>query len=378
MPASAAFHFAAQASLLKYQISPSASVTATADSAVGIEAGAWQITSAYNSLTSDWVLSAATKTSVSVTAPAGSNKSAILQYTVNGGGPTDPRTGQPSNGDLIKTAKLYSGNETIVPGETIEGSAQYGWADRVNDALAVVGSDDGTLTSTDATFTLDGSTTSVVLDVPNDSTLEIRPQQAASGAGKKLRLGGADGQTPGTSAPGNTEINLGRTVGGTSAQCLFVTNTGGADTTRLSIEAISGGVRIWDVSDTLDIYGASLQLRGTNVSVAGRITDNSVTTPAQWTAQVDNFALTAGSGIYRVSTDASRDLTGLSGGAAGNRIRLFNIGSFAVVLKHESASSTAANRFALPGAADLTLNAGHCVVLWYDGTSSRWRAEAQT
>lgn len=97
-------------------------------------------------------------------------------------------------------------------------------------------------------------------------------------------------------------------------------------------------------------------------------------TPAQITANTNDYAPTGLStaNTLRLSTDASRDLTGLTGGSDGRLMIVHNVGSNALVLKNESASSTAANRFAL-GGADVTLAANQSVTLQYDATSSRWR-----
>lgn len=100
-------------------------------------------------------------------------------------------------------------------------------------------------------------------------------------------------------------------------------------------------------------------------------------TPTQITANTNDYAPTGLStaNTLRLSTDASRDLTGLTGGSDGRLMIVHNVGSNALVLKNESASSTAANRFAL-GGADVTLAANQSVTLQYDATSSRWRSVA--
>lgn len=79
--------------------------------------------------------------------------------------------------------------------------------------------------------------------------------------------------------------------------------------------------------------------------------------------------------VIRLSTDASRDLTGLAGGSDGRMAYIHNVGAQNCVLKDESASSTAGNRFALNG--DYTLRADTSVILMYDSTSSRWRLFGQ-
>lgn len=96
--------------------------------------------------------------------------------------------------------------------------------------------------------------------------------------------------------------------------------------------------------------------------------------PSQITSNQNDYAPTSFStaAILRLSTDASRTLTGLAGGADGRYLLISNVGSYDIVLAAESSSSTAANRFAL--GSTLTLSAsGGTVALVYDGTSSRWR-----
>lgn len=101
-------------------------------------------------------------------------------------------------------------------------------------------------------------------------------------------------------------------------------------------------------------------------------------TPAEITADQNNYAPTGleHASVLRISTDASRNITGLTGGIKFRLIAIVNVGSNDAVLKNENASSTAGNRFALD--ADLTLAAWQGCILWYDTTSSRWRCVAKT
>jgi hypothetical protein len=73
----------------------------------------------------------------------------------------------------------------------------------------------------------------------------------------------------------------------------------------------------------------------------------------------------------RLTASAAYNITGLAGGADGRLILIHNIGSNTITLKDESASSAAANRFALNG--DVVLNPDTSCILQYDSTSSRWR-----
>lgn len=99
--------------------------------------------------------------------------------------------------------------------------------------------------------------------------------------------------------------------------------------------------------------------------------------PAQLVANTDNWNPTgmASAKAIRVSTDASRNLTGIVASGDGRRILLRNIGTQNLVLKHDL-TSTAANRFYCPGAVDFTLNAKDSVWVGYDVTSARWYVEA--
>lgn len=95
--------------------------------------------------------------------------------------------------------------------------------------------------------------------------------------------------------------------------------------------------------------------------------------PAQITADQNNYNPTglSGASVLRLNTDASRNITGLAGGTDGKIIIVHNVGANNIVLVDESASSTAANRFALT--ANTTIAADAVAILQYDSTSSRWR-----
>lgn len=98
-----------------------------------------------------------------------------------------------------------------------------------------------------------------------------------------------------------------------------------------------------------------------------------VLSPSQVTANQNDWYPTGAGGVdvIRVDTDASRTFTGFGFGAAGKAILVVNSGSNPAVFANESASSSAANRFAF--GADLTLATKQAVMMWYDNTSSRWR-----
>lgn len=77
---------------------------------------------------------------------------------------------------------------------------------------------------------------------------------------------------------------------------------------------------------------------------------------------------------YRISSDAARDITGLSiSQVDGQELVFLNVGASNVTFKHESVSSTAANRFTCVTGADIILGPGERADACYDGTSQRWR-----
>lgn len=97
--------------------------------------------------------------------------------------------------------------------------------------------------------------------------------------------------------------------------------------------------------------------------------------PSQITGDRNNYDPGGPSYFQRWSSDASRNVTGLQfpPQVDGSVHVIINVGSNNIVLVHESASSTAANRFLNSTGADITLSANQAADVIYDGTSARWR-----
>jgi hypothetical protein len=83
----------------------------------------------------------------------------------------------------------------------------------------------------------------------------------------------------------------------------------------------------------------------------------------------------AGATTVRASSNASYNLHGFDAAVAlQKRKRLVNVGSFNIVIKHQSTTeTTATNRIICPGATDITLVGDDVLDLEYDGTTTRWR-----
>jgi hypothetical protein len=129
---------------------------------------------------------------------------------------------------------------------------------------------------------------------------------------------------------------------------------------------------VYRPSDT----GALAPGRWEEVVVSGR----GVVTPAQITASQDNYNPGGVGEFLRLSTDASRNITGLTftpGQLDGEKHFIANTGAQNIVLVHESASSTAANRFHNTTGTDITLTPDQQAMIWYDATTARWRVTKQ-
>lgn len=98
-----------------------------------------------------------------------------------------------------------------------------------------------------------------------------------------------------------------------------------------------------------------------------------VVSPAQITADQNNYALSAAAGVFRLSTDAARTVTGFTNGVDGRRVQIFNVGAQNLIVANQSASSTAANRVITGTGASVTIAADGAARLVYDGTTARWR-----
>ena len=99
-------------------------------------------------------------------------------------------------------------------------------------------------------------------------------------------------------------------------------------------------------------------------------------TPTALSGNVDNYApagienalaLRIGGGA------ANRNITGITGGIDGRIITITNIGTTNNLVLVNDATSTAANRFLLSAANNVTLPPSTALALRYDGTSQRWR-----
>ena len=149
-----------------------------------------------------------------------------------------------------------------------------------------------------------------------------------------------------TQAGNDTFFNLGSTYG-------FKTSSATTSSTRNN-------------ADSVKVY--------VNNTLLNR-TGGTTTTSALITANQNDYNPGGRTYLQRWSTDASRNITGLSFSGLqvdGEQHVIVNVGAQDIVLKHQT-TSTASNRFLNSTGADITLTANQSALVEYDGTTARWR-----
>lgn len=103
--------------------------------------------------------------------------------------------------------------------------------------------------------------------------------------------------------------------------------------------------------------------------------------PAQITSDQDNWDPGALADVLVVTTDAARNITGMTAGGSasappprdGEQRMIVNDGAFTLTLKHQSASSAAASRFFSESLDDVVLQPRQAADLYYDAAHAYWR-----
>lgn len=264
------------------------------------------------------------------------------------------RTGGTMTGTLTTQLIVPDGTGTRALGATgTRWSGIFGVNGDFSGTLNVTGAVTGGLSATfssataganffDVRSTNNGSATSAVVRVGNDAVANVGGFAATS-----------TGFTPAGAFLADAAVLFSNRVGGLSI---------GAHDATGEIRFYSGGqtVRV-----TIDNAGRLI--------LAGPQVLSGVISPPQITSDQNNYnpAGLASANVVRLSTDGIRTITGLAAQSAGTVLLLCNAGAFEIQFANESASSTAANRFATGGAGGV--NVGGCRWIFYDGTSLRWR-----
>jgi hypothetical protein len=122
-------------------------------------------------------------------------------------------------------------------------------------------------------------------------------------------------------------------------------------------------------SSTESLFRANGLLNSGASYITGKIA------PAQITANQNDYAPPgfATATILRLTSDASRTITGIAGGTDGRVIIVYNFGSYNIVLANNSAGSVAANRIYTGTGSDYTLVPTASAMLVYEGGGGKWR-----
>lgn len=101
----------------------------------------------------------------------------------------------------------------------------------------------------------------------------------------------------------------------------------------------------------------------------------SVISPAQITANQNDYTPTNGLNalVWRLSSDATRTITGIGAGNSGQAIVIENVGSFTIAFSNQDANSAAANQIITGTGGTLNIAANGALTLRYDATTLRWR-----
>ena len=249
-----------------------------------------------------------------------------------------------------------------------------------------------------------------------------QPNSASAGAGASLSIIAADGVTSGAGGSIVLEPGAQATTGGNGS--VIVRQPGGAsgkdlsiyhDGSNATIVSNTGALRLFQAGNRIMYTGNGYatftgdylgnndwvligggNANGISISngqlsvnvnkgvliVANSAYDTTVgasfafvpSTPAAIVANQNNYVLT-GSAFQRLNCTTASDITGIApptGGAHvnGRMIRLVNVGTATVTLKHNSASSTAANRMFVASATDKALATNAWADLVYDSTDN--------
>lgn len=181
--------------------------------------------------------------------------------------------------------------------------------------------------------------------------------------------------TAGTGVPEVLSASTARTVMGLGTAAVEATGT-----SLHTIPFLDGG-NTWSgvnsfndnvgfTASTFTVNTSTITCNGINIRTILNISGTS--TPSTIGSSQNDYAIGNTVSVFRISADAAWNITGITGGSSLQPVRmLFNVGSFNITLKNKSASSSAANQFAIGADIVLAPDQGCCLI--YDNTSSYWR-----
>jgi hypothetical protein len=91
------------------------------------------------------------------------------------------------------------------------------------------------------------------------------------------------------------------------------------------------------------------------------------------TKDENNFSLSNDANVIRLSSDATRSITGF-GALQSSSVTIYNVGSYDIRIVHQSANSLETNRVISATGSDLVIGPNDSLTLVYDNVSLRWRS----
>ncbi len=244
-----------------------------------------------------------------------------------------------------------------------------------------------TQTWNDAADTFDAAVINITATASATASRFLSLQLAGTAKAVILKSGSIETEGNVTSEGNLGVISTSEVVGAHNTSNLFNWATGaGAAGTRMVgdwgvnwTSQSAGAVGVFGGSIDTALYRAtpkvlSFEASGTRGGAGGTFR-TVATTPAAIGANQDNYNPGGSSRFQRWSSDASRDVTGLTFTAAqvdGQEHIIVNVGAQDIVLKH-LVTSTAGNQFSNSTGADITLTANQSARAIYDSTTAKWR-----
>ena len=118
-----------------------------------------------------------------------------------------------------------------------------------------------------------------------------------------------------------------------------------------------------DLSPLLDDHGYAIDTL---------INLDSANSPAQITGDKNDYDI-GDARVLRLSTDATRAITGFARGEDTRHLLVINVGANNLTIKHQNTGSAAANRVLSKTTADFTLGANGVAWFFYDSVTLVWR-----
>lgn len=198
---------------------------------------------------------------------------------------------------------------------------------------------------------------------------------AFSGSANSANILSVRNTSSGTAAQAAIHVGNDTSQSALVIQTLSSGYTGNANVAQISSNTPVGlRLTCFDTGASFEVYTNTTRRMVIDQYGVATFALGTVHTPGTPTLVIASTLAHFGNGVQFFTASGALDMYGMTAGANGQVIRLVNVGSNTATLKHESASATAADRFRLPGDADLVLAEDEGATFVYSTSKSRWIA----